>query len=323
MTHAFILRRQGGPEVLEWERVEVGEPGPGEVRLRQTAVGLNFTDVQLRRGGHKAALPSGIGMEAAGVVEAVGPGVTLVKPGDRVGYVMGKAGAYAEARLYPADRLIPLPDWMPDDLAAAALLKGLTAAFLLHRCYRVRPGQTVLVHAAAGGVGIVLVQWLKLLGATAIGTVGSEIKAALARKMGCDHVINYERQDFVARTRALSEGRGADVVYDSVGADTFMRSLDCTAPFGFVVTYGNAGGPIAPFDPGILSGKGSLTVNRPNLGNHTATRALTLELAELLFAAMRDGVTVPVNQRYPLADAAKAHAALEGRRTMGSTVLMV
>ena len=323
MTHAFILRRQGGPEVLDWEPVAVGDPGPGEARLRQTAVGLNFTDVQLRRGGHKATLPSGIGMEAAGVVEAVGPGVTVVKPGDRVGYVMGKPGAYAEARLYPAERLIPLPDWMPDDMAAASLLKGLTAAFLLHRCYRVQPGQSVLVHAAAGGVGIVLVQWLKRLGATVIGTVGSEAKAALARKMGCDHVINYERQDFVARTRALTDGRGVDLVYDSVGADTFLRSLDTLAPFGFIVTYGNAAGPIAPFEPGLLSAKGSLTVNRPNLGNHTATRALTLELADLLFAAMAGGMIVPINQRYPLADAAKAHAALESRRTTGSTVLMV
>lgn len=323
MPYAIRFHRTGGPEVLQWEDVPVGEPGPGEARLRHHAVGLNFIDVYHRSGLYPVPLPSGLGTEAAGVVEAVGADVTGLAPGDRVAYATGPLGAYAEARLMPADRLVKLPPAIGFEQAAAMMLQGLTAQYLLRRTYPVKPGDTVLIHAAAGGVGLIACQWAKALGATVIGTVGSDAKAAVARAHGCDHTIVYTREDFPARVRELTGGQGVAVVYDSIGRDTFRGSLDCLRPLGMMVSFGNSSGPVPAFEPALLAQKGSLFFTRPSLFTYTARRAdLTAMAAELFEVVLSGQVNIAVNQTYPLREAARAHADLEARRTTGSTVLI-
>jgi NADPH2:quinone reductase len=314
----------GGPEVLRFEQVEVGEPGPGQARLRQTGVGLNFIDVYFRTGLYPApGLPFTPGLEGAGVVEAIGEGVTEVAVGDRVAYAAPPIGAYAEARLMQADRLVRLPDAIGDQQAAAMMLKGMTAHYLLRRTFPVKAGQTILFHAAAGGVGLIACQWARHLGARVIGTVGSEAKAELARAHGCDVPIRYDREDVVARVRELTEGKGVPVVYDSVGKDTFEQSLDCLAPRGMLVAFGQSSGNIPPLNLGILSQKGSLYVTRPTLRTYTAARDDLLASAKELFDVVQSGaVKIEINQTFALRDAAQAHRALEGRNTTGSTVLL-
>ncbi|MCB1511330.1 MAG: quinone oxidoreductase [Hyphomicrobiaceae bacterium] len=322
MAKAIRIYEHGGPEVMKWEDIPATEPGPGEARIRQTTVGLNYIDVYQRAGGYKLDLPSSIGMEAAGVVEAVGEGVTVVKPGDRVGYVMGPAGAYAEVRCYPAERLIPLPDDISDEQAAGMMLKGLTVSYLIRRTFPVKSGQTVLVHAAAGGVGLIACQWLKQIGVTVIGTVGSDAKAEIAKAHGCAHPIVYTREDFAARVMEITGGVGVPVVYDGVGAMTFEGSLKSLARFGMLASFGAASGP-APAVAGTMLAPKALYFTRPGLAPHTATRELTLDIANALFAAVRAGVKIEINQRRPLAEAAEAHRALEARQTTGSTVLTI
>ena len=324
MTHAIRIHQTGGPEALVWEEVEVGAPGPGEVRLAQSAVGLNYIDVYHRTGLYPVpALPTAIGMEAAATVEAVGDGVAELAPGDRVAYASGPVGAYAEARLMPAGRVVKLPDEISDQQAAAMMLQGMTARYLIRRTYRVAAGETVLFHAAAGGVGLIACQWLKHLGATVIGTVGSEEKAALARAHGCDHTINYRSENFSERVRELTDGAGVPVVYDSVGKDTFEGSLGCLAPMGMMVSFGNASGPVPAFEPSILSAKGSLFLTRPSLIHYTAKREDLVASAEDLFEVVGSGaVKIEVNQTYPLAEAAQAHRDLEARKTTGSTIML-
>ena len=324
MVHAVRIHRPGGPEALSWDEVEVGEPGPGQVRLRQTAVGLNFIDVYHRTGLYPVpSLPAVLGMEAAGVVEAVGPGVTGLRAGDRVAYGGGPLGAYAEARLIPADRVVKLPDAIPDKIAAAMMLQGMTAHYLLRRTYRVKAGETILIHAAAGGVGLIACQWAKALGATVIGTVGSPDKAELARAHGCDHPVLYRSEDFVARVKEITGGEGVPVVYDSVGKDTFFRSLDCLKPLGMMVLFGQSSGPVPPIDLALLAQKGSLFVTRPTLMVYVAKRADLEAAAAELFQVVTEGkVKIEVNQTYPLKDVARAHRDLEARKTTGSTVLL-
>ena len=323
MNHAIRFHQTGGPEVLTWEEVDVGAPGPGEARVRQHAVGLNFIDVYHRNGLYPVALPSGIGMEGAGVVEAVGEGVTDLAPGDRVAYAGGPLGAYAEVRCLPAHRLVKLPENLSFQQGAAMMLQGLTTQYLLRRTYPVKAGDTILIHAAAGGVGLIACQWAKALGVTVIGTVGSDAKAELARAHGCDHTIVYTREDFTARVREITGGAGVPVVYDSIGKDTFMGSLDCLAPFGMLVSFGSASGPVPPFDLGILAPKGSLYVTRPTLMTYTAKRDDLTGMAAELFRMVLDGkVKIEVGQTYALKDAASAHRDLEARRTTGSTVLL-
>ncbi len=324
MTHAIRIHQTGGPEALSWDEVEVGAPGPGEVLLRHSAVGLNFIDVYHRTGLYPLAeLPAVIGMEAAGQVEAVGGGVNDFRPGDRVAYAGLPVGAYAEARLMPAERLVKLPDAISEQQAAAMMLQGMTVQYLIRRTNRVTKGDTVLFHAAAGGVGLIACQWLKHLGATVIGTVGSEEKAALAKAHGCDHTINYQTEDFVARVREITDGAGVPVVYDSVGKDTFEGSIDCLSPLGMFVGFGNASGPVAPFNMGILAQKGSLFLTRPTLMTYTAKRDDLLASANELFDVVLSGdVKIEINQTYPLAEAAQAHSDLEARKTTGSTVLL-
>ncbi|MDG4602030.1 MAG: quinone oxidoreductase [Defluviicoccus sp.] len=324
MPHAIVLSETGGPENLRWQEVTVGEPGPAQVRLRHTAIGLNFIDVYHRTGLYPLpSLPAVIGLEAAGVVEAVGPGVSDLTVGSRVAYASPPAGAYAEVRLMPADRLVALPDGIDDAHAAAMMLKGMTAEYLLCRTYKVKAGDTILVHAASGGVGLIVCQWAKHLGVQVIGTVGSDAKAELARAHGCDHPIVYTRENFVDRVKALTGGAGVAVVYDSVGKDTFMGSLDCLAPMGMMVSFGNASGAVPAFEPGILSAKGSLFMTRPTLMTYTAKRADLVASARALFEVVLKGaVTIEINQRYPLRDAAQAHRDLEARKTTGSTLLM-
>lgn len=324
MNHAIRIHAHGGPEQLRWEPVEVGEPGPGEVRLRQNACGLNFIDVYLRDGLYPAGeLPAVLGMEAAGVVEAIGEGVERFAVGDRVAYPMSQ-GAYAEQRLIGADKLVTLPETISDQQAAAVMLKGLTAHYLLFRSYPVQAGDSILVYAAAGGVGSLLCQWAKHLGATVIGCVGSPAKAELARANGCDHTILYRDEDIPGRVRELTGGEGVAAAYDSVGQATFMASLDALRPFGVLVSYGNASGPVEPFSPAILAPKGSLYVTRPTLATHIATRELLEDGSATLFGAIADGkLHIQVNQRYALADTAQAHRDLEARETTGSTVLLV
>lgn len=323
MSKAIRIHQTGGPEVLRWEDSEVGKPGSGEVRLRHTAVGLNYIDVYHRTGVYPLAqFPAVIGREAAGVVEEIGPSVTALKPGDRVAYV-DPMGAYAEVRLHPAGRLVKLPDGISDRSAAAMMLKGLTAQYLLRRTYRVQKGETVLAHAAAGGVGLILCQWAKHLGATVIGTVGSDEKAALARQNGCDHTIVYTRENFVERVKEMTGGKGVAVVYDSVGKDTFLSSLECLRPLGMLVSYGQASGTVPPFDIGLLSRKGSLFLTRPTLVNYVATREnLEQNSAELFDVVLKGAVRIAVKQTYALKDAAAAHRDLEARKTTGSTVLL-
>lgn len=323
MPHAIRIHEIGGPEVLMWEEVDVGEPGPGEVKLRQEAAGLNFIDIYHRTGLYKQELPFTPGTEGAGVVEAVGPDVTSLKPGDRVAYA-GPIGGYAEERLIQADRLVKLPDRISTELAAAIMLQGMTAHMLLRSVHRVQPGETILVHAAAGGVGLVLCQWAKALGATVIGTVSTDEKAELARAHGCDHPIVYTLQDFVAEVDRITGGEKLPVVYDSVGRDTFMKSLDCLAPRGLMVSFGNASGPVDPISPLLLSQKGSLFLTRPMLFSYIAKREELEAAAGELFEVLTSGkIKVELNQRFALKDAAEAHRALEARKTTGSTILTV
>ncbi len=323
ITRAVRIHRAGGPEVLTYEEVPLDPPGPDEVRIRQTAIGLNYIDTYHRTGLYPLpSLPAVLGREGAGVVEALGPGVTDLAVGDRVAYPMA-AGAYAVERNIVAGLVIRLPDGISDRLAAALMLKGLTAHYLVRRTHRVREGETILVHAAAGGVGLIVCQWARRLGATVIGTVGSEEKAALARAHGCQHTILYREEDFVARVREITAGAGVPVVYDSVGRDTFLRSLDCLAPLGMIVSFGQSSGAIAPFDIGVLSTKGSLFLTRPTLMTYIARREDLVAASRELFDVVLSGdVRVEVRQTYPLADAARAHADLEARRTTGSTVLL-
>ncbi|MEZ0187879.1 quinone oxidoreductase [Ralstonia solanacearum] len=323
MTKAIRIFETGGPEVMQLVDVDVPAPGPGEARVRQHAIGLNYIDVYFRSGLYPQPLPGGIGMEAAGVVEAVGEGVAHVKPGDRVVYAGRPTGAYAEVRTMPADILVRLPDAIDFETGAAMMLQGLTTQYLLRDSYRVQPGDTVLFHAAAGGVGLIACQWLKALGATVIGTVGSDAKAELARAHGCDHTIVYTRESFTERVREITGGKGVPVVYDGIGKDTFSGSLDCLAPRGMMVSYGNASGPVPPFDLGMLSAKGSLKLTRPTLMTYTAQRALLEPMAAELFDVVASGkVKIEIHQRYALADAAQAHRDLESRKTTGSTILL-
>ena len=324
MTHAIRLYENGGPEVLKWEEVELGDPGPGQVRLRHGAVGLNFIDVYFRTGLYPLPqVPGGIGLEGAGVIEAVGDDVEGFAEGDRVAYAGPPPGAYAEARIMPAAKLVKLPESISDQQAAAMMLQGMTVQYLIRRTYRVQAGDTVLFQAAAGGVGLIACQWLKHLGATVIGTVGSDEKAELAKAHGCEHPINYRTENFVERVREITDGAGVPVVYDSIGKDTFEGSLDCLAPFGMFVGFGNASGKIPPFDMGILAPKGSLFVTRPTLMTYTAKHHDMLASANELFDVVLSGdVKIEINQSYPLAEAARAHGDLEARKTTGSTILL-
>lgn len=322
--HAMRMEKQGGPEVMKWQGVEVGKPGAGQVRLRNTAVGLNFIDVYHRNGLYPVPLPAIPGLEACGVIEELGAGVTDLKAGDRVAYASAPMGAYTEARLMTADRVVKVPAAITDVQAASMMLKGLTVQYLLRRTYRVKAGDTILVHAAAGGVGLILCQWAKHLGATVIGTVGSEEKAKLAKANGCDHTILYGSEDFVARVGEITGGKKVPVVYDSVGKDTFMKSLDCLSPLGMMVIFGNSSGSPPPFDVNSLAGKGSLFVTRPTLVTYTANRADLVAMSEELFGVVASGaVKIHVNQTYALKDAVQAHRDLEARKTTGSTVFTV
>lgn len=321
-THAIRLHAFGGPEVLTWEEIDLPAPGPNEALIRQTAIGLNFIEIYQRTGLYPLPLPLVLGQEGAGVVEAVGPGVTDVKVGDRVAYASGPSGAYAEKRLYPADRLVPLPDGLDDKTAAAIMLGGMTARYLVKETFPLKPGHTILFHAAAGGVGQIAVQWAKHLGATVIGTVSAG-KVDLAKSLGCDHVLISGQDDIAAKVKAITGGRGVDVVYDSVGKDTWEASLNALAPRGMMVTYGNASGPVDPISPLVLAGKGSLFLTRPTLGHYIETRERLLENAHDLFDVVLSGkVKIHVNQTFALKDVAQAHIALAERRTTGATVLL-
>ncbi len=323
MAKAIRFHKTGGPEVLEFEEVDVGDPGAGQARVRHKAIGVNFLDTYQRSGLYPITLPSGTGNEGAGVVEAVGPGVTSVKPGDRVAYTGSPPGSYAEARLFAADRLVKIPEGVSDEQAASMMLKGMTAQYLIHRTYAVKRGDTVLFHAAAGGVGLIACQWLKVLGATVIGTVGSDEKAALAKAHGCDHTIVYTRENFVERVKAITGGKGVPVVYDSVGKTTWEGSLDCLQPRGMMVSFGNSSGPVPPFNAGVLSQKGSLYLTRPTLVTYVASRAELEETAKSLFDVVKSGkVKIEITARYKLAEAARAHRDLEARKTTGSVILV-
>lgn len=322
MPFAIRIHETGGPEALRWEEITVGKPGPGEILVRNTAVGLNFVDTYQRSGLYPMPLPATIGREGAGMVEAVGRRVKDFKPGDRVAYV-DPSGSYAESLLRPAERLVKIPAGVSDRTAAAMMLKGMTAQFLLRRTYRVKKSETILVHAAAGGVGQILCQWAKHLGATVIGTVGSEAKVVLAKKAGCKHVLITGRDRIPERVREITKGAGVPVVYDGVGKATFMDSLDCLAPLGLMVTYGNASGPVPPLSPLLLTQKGSLFLTRPTLGNYIAKREDLVRSARELFAVVKKGaVKITIGQTYPLREAAQAHRDLESRKTTGSTILL-
>jgi NADPH2:quinone reductase len=326
LSQCVRIEQFGGPEEMRLVDVAVGDPGPGEIRIRQHACGLNFIDVYQRTGLYPNPLPLSLGMEAAGVVEAVGEGVTHLAPGDRAAYASMPPGAYSQCRVMPAKNVVRLPDGIDFETGAAMMLKGLTVQYLLKRTLPqggLQPGDHVLFHAAAGGVGLIACQWARALGLNLIGTAGSDAKCQLALEHGAVHAINYNREDFVARVRAITGGRGVKVVYDSVGKDTFERSLDCLAPFGLLAAFGNASGPVAPFAPGILGPKGSLYVTRQTLFTHIATHEATQAMADDLFAIVLSGqVKIRIDQRYPLADVALAHRDLEARRTTGSSVLL-
>jgi NADPH:quinone reductase len=323
MTQAIRVYAYGGPEALKWEKVEVGAPGPGEVRIRQTAIGLNYIDVYARTGFYpQPSLPFIPGVEGAGIITAVGEGVKDLKVGRRVGYA-GPSGAYTEERLIAADRVVRLPAGLSDEVGASIMLKGMTAQYLLRRTYKVGAQTTLLFHAAAGGVGLIACQWAASLGATVIGTVGSAGKALIARAHGCTQVINYREEDFVTMVKAYTKGQGVDVVYDSIGRDTFPASLDCLKPLGLWVSFGQASGPVPEFKITLLSQKGSLFATRPSLANYTTTRKDLVATANDLFEVVGSGkVKVSVNQTYPLAEAPRAHQDLEARLTTGSTVLL-
>jgi NADPH2:quinone reductase len=321
---AFRFHQTGGPDVLRFEDVDIGDPGPGQVRMRNTAVAVNYRDILFRRGQHALpSLPSGIGIDSAGVIDAIGPDVTGFKIGDRIACVAGPDSAYAQARIVPAARVIALPDGIDERIAASMMIRGMTARYLLHATYKVKPGDTILVHAAAGGVGAILCQWAKHLGATVIGTVGSDDKAAFARAQGCDHPIVYTREDFAVRVRAITDGKGVPVVYDSVGRTTFDGSLRCLARRGVLASYGEASGDPDPVPPRRLGQLGSVFLTHPSLGDYTATREDLTETANDLFAMVASGkIRIKVSQTYPLRDAPRAHADLEARRTTGSIVLL-
>jgi len=322
MTKAVRFHKTGGPEVLQLDEVQVGAPGDGQVRVRHTAIGVNFIDTYQRSGLYPMQLPQTAGNEGAGVVEAVGPGVTSLKAGDRVAYT-GLAGSYCGERLLPADRLVKVPDGISDEQAASMMLKGMTVQYLIHRTYPVKAGDTVLWHAAAGGVGLIACQWLKVLGATVIGTVGSPEKAKLAKAHGCDHVIDYGKEDFVARVKEITGGKGVPVVYDSVGKTTWEGSLNCLRPLGMWVTFGNASGPVPPLNTLILAQKGSLFLTRPTLATYIAARADLEATSKSLFDVVKSGkVKIEISARYKLADAAQCHRDLEGRKTTGSVILL-
>src|ERR1700716_473718 len=324
MPKAIRFYQPGGPEVLVWEEVPVGKPGPGEARLRHTVVGVNYVDIYLRRGLYPVSLPRGLGTEAAAVVEEVGPDVNGIKPGDRVAYAGGPLGAYCEERVMPADRLVVLPQGIFDQQAAAMMLKGLTVQYLVRQIHKVATDDTILFHAAAGGVGLIACQWAKSLGATVIGTVGNEEKAKIAKAHGCDHPIIYSREDFVARVKEITRDQKLRVVYDSVGKDTFMKSLDCLRPRGLMVSFGQSSGPVGPVDLGIFAQKGSLFFTRPTLNTYAAARGDLLAMAKDLFDVVLSGaVKIEINQTYPLKQAAQAHTALESHKTVGSTVFTV
>jgi len=324
-SKAVQIRKHGGPEEMELVDVEVGEPGPGEIRIRHKAIGLNFIDVYQRSGLYQMPMPLNLGMEASGIVEAVGSGVTHLKAGDRAAYASHPPGAYCEVRVMPAKCVVKLPDAVSFETGAAMMLKGLTAQYLLKRTLPqggLKAGDFVLFHAAAGGVGLIAVQWAKALGLQLIGTAGSEEKCALAKSLGAAHMINYSKEDFLARVKEITGGKGVKVVYDSVGKDTWDKSLDCLQPFGLMASFGNASGPVAPFAPGILGNKGSLYVTRQTLFTHIATRESTQEMADDLFAAVTSGkVQIRIDQRFPLAQVQEAHRTLEARKTTGSTIL--
>jgi NADPH:quinone reductase len=322
MIKAIRFSQTGGPEVLTFGDFELPPPGPGQAQVRHTAIGVNFIDTYHRSGLYKLPLPSGLGSEAAGVVEALGEGVKSLKIGDRVAYA-GALGAYAQANNVPADKLVKLPASVSDETAAAAMLKGMTAQYLLKRTYKVKAGQTILWHAAAGGVGLIAGQWAKHLGVTVIGTVGSDDKIALAKANGCAHVLNLSSEDWVKRVREITKGDGVPVVYDSIGKETWSGSLNCLAVRGMMVSFGNSSGAVAAFEPGILSAKGSLYVTRPTLASYTRDAKELQETADDLFAVIASGaVKIQINQRFKLADAAKAHEALHSRKTTGATILL-
>jgi NADPH2:quinone reductase len=322
MVHAIRIHQNGGPEVMQWESVDVPAPGPGQVRLKHHAVGVNYIDIYQRSGLYKLPMPSGLGSEGAGEVVAVGEGVTEFKVGDRGAYA-GALGGYAEERVMPADRLVKLPDSIDYKTGAAMMLQGMTVRYLLRQTYKVGQGTTMLLHAAAGGIGLIAAQWGRHLGATVIGTVSTSDKAALAKAAGCTHVINYKTEDFVKRTKELTNGAGCDVVYDAVGKDTFPGSLDCLKPLGLWVSFGNASGPVPPFEINILQGKGSLYATRPTLGTYVAKRQDLVANANELFDVVSKGVVkINANHTYPLKDAAQAHRDLEARKTTGSIVLV-
>ena len=323
MVKAIRMSSSGGPEVLEYVDVEVGEPGPGEARVRHGAIGLNYIDVYFRTGEYPQSLPAGIGMEGAGVVEAVGAGVDHVKVGDRVAYASRPPGAYAEARVLPAAVLVRLPDSISFETGAAMMLQGLTVQYLFRSTFPLKGGETILFHAAAGGVGLIACQWARALGVTMIGTVSSDEKAALAKEHGCTHTINYKTENFVERVKELTGGKGVPVVYDSIGKDTFFGSLDCLSPLGLMVSYGSASGPVPPFGLKELASRGSLFVTRPTLFTYAAKREDLESMSAELFEMVASGkVTIPINQRYALKDAAQAHRDLEARKTTGSTILL-
>ena len=323
MTKAIRMSKAGGPEVMEYVDVEVGEPGPGEARVRHAAIGLNYIDVYFRSGAYPQPLPAGLGMEGAGTVEAVGPDVVHIKPGDRVAYAARPPGAYAQARVMPAAALVKLPDSIDFDTGAAMMLQGLTVQYLFRRTFPLRGGETILFHAAAGGVGLIACQWAKALGVTMIGTVGSDEKAELARAHGCAHTINYNKENFVERVKELTGGKGVPVVYDSIGKDTFIGSLDCLSPLGMMVSFGSASGPVPPFSLQELASRGSLFITRPTLFSYAARREDLEAMAKDLFDVVESGkVRIGINQRYALKDVAQAHRDLEARKTTGSTILI-
>jgi NADPH2:quinone reductase len=323
MTKAIRISANGGPEVMQYVGVEVGQPGPGEARVRHAAVGLNYIDVYFRTGAYPQPLPAGLGLEASGVVEAVGAGVSHVKAGDRIAYTGRPLGAYAEARVMPASLLVRLPDAIDFDTGAAMMLQGLTVQYLFRRTYPLRGGETILFHAAAGGVGLIACQWARALGVTMIGTVGSDEKAALAKAYGCTHTINYNKENFVERVKEITGGKGVPVVYDSIGKDTFFGSLDCLAPLGMMVSFGSASGPVPPFGLNELSSRGSLFVTRPSLFTYNAKREDLDTMAADLFGMVESKkVKIEIHQRYALKDVAQAHRDLESRKTTGSTILV-
>lgn len=323
MAHAIRISQAGGPDVMEYVEVEVGEPGAGEARVRHAACGLNYIDVYFRSGTYPQPLPAGLGMEAAGVVEAVGAGVTHVQPGDRVAYAARPPGAYADVRVMPAASLVRLPQAIGFETAAAMMLQGLTVQYLFRRTYALQGGETILFHAAAGGVGLIACQWARALGVTMIGTVGSDEKAELAKAHGCTHTINYNKENFVERVKALTGGAGVPVVYDSIGKDTFFGSLDCLAPLGMMVSFGSASGVVPPFSLQELAARGSLFVTRPTLFSYINKRSDLETMTAELFAMVESGkIVIPINQRYALKDVAQAHRDLEARKTTGSTILI-